>query len=577
MKKKLLTIALVALVALTFALTACQPQQVTLTLYDNDGKTVLSTVKVNKGEAPQKPADPTKDGVTFKGWFITPTSSKPFDFTQPLDEDAAAYAQWQTADYQDSRDWVLVGDMNGWKAAAGYHFAKVANKGNEYTLTIDLDLGDAFKCTVLNSNGVLDYNNATGANVGFAALKNAGDYFEGATALGDAPKNVIAKQAGNYTFTLTTDADNANNALSAVRNGDKIGGNEPDGAITTYYLKGNLITSWKDFIGSTTILNQSATDEKIYTLEIYLPANDEFMFACVVTEDGVTTPGTATIKSVNLDDASKALFEGDGNMKTKEAGLYTFTYNSETSKLSATVNKDYALTAADYYLDGTFDGEHEWGNNYIFKDAYKLIQDANKPHIYTIEHVHLLEGKEFIIQKYKAGSTETGTWGTEGYNGLGKYDYGSLFNGGDNFGPVSKSNQNIKINKTSDYKITLNIYSGMIMIEDENVADDAYIYGTMDGGEWATTADWKMTYNETTKVYTITKSFNVNVEFGIRICVGNTSDQRTFVGKANVSGTPEGFDISGYNIKCTTAGTYTVTLDMSGTSPVITITAAAAQ
>lgn len=576
MKKTLIAVVLTLCLLLTVALAACQ-DQVTLTLYDNDGETVLHTIKVNRGGVATKPQDPTRDGMTFKGWFITPTNAKEFDFTKPLDEDAKAYAQWQSANYQDSRDWVLVGDMNGWKATAGYHFTKVASKGNEYTLTVDVDLGDAFKCTVLNADGVLDYNNATGANVGFGLLQNPGDNFEGADAFGDAPRNIIAKQAGNYTFTLTTDPENSNNSLSAVRNGDKIGGNQPTGAITTYYLKGNLITSWKDFIGSTTTLNQSATDDKIYTLEVYLPANDEFMFASVVTEDGVTTPGTATIKGVNLDDASKALFEGTGNMKTKEAGLYTFTYNSETGKLNATVDKTYTPVPADYYLDGTFDGEHEWGNNYIFKDEYKLTQDAEKSHIYTIEHVHLLEGKQFIIQKYRAGSTETGTWGTEGYNGLGKYNYDSLFNGGDNFGPVDKSNRNIKINKTSDYKITLNIYSGMIMIEDENVNDDAYIYGTMDGGEWATTADWKMTYNDTTKVYTITKAFSENVEFGIRVCIGNSTEQRSFYGKANVQGTPEGFDISGHNIKCTTAGTYTVTLDMSGETPVITIVAAAAE
>lgn len=516
--------------------------------------------------------------MTFKGWFITPTNQTPFDFTKPLNEDAKAYAQWQSANYNDERDWVLVGDMNGWAATAGYHFTKVAGKGNEYTLTIDVDLGDAFKCTVLNANGVLDYNNATGANVGFAALTNPGENFEGATALGDAPKNVIAKNSGNYTFTLTTDPDNANNSLSVVRNGDKVGTDEPTGAVTTFYIKGNLVTSWKDFIGPKTKMNPSATDDKLHVLEIYLAATDQFMFASIVTEDGVTTAGTTTIKSVNLDDDSKALFDGSGNMEVKEAGLYTFTYNTETSKLNAKVDKTYTPAPADYYLDGTFNGvaADDW-TNYCFKEEYKLTKDATNSHIYTIEHVHLLEGKQFIIQAFKEGATEPGVYDTPTYNRLGNFNYNYLFNGGDNFGPVDKSNRNIKINKTSDYKITFNAYSGMIMIEDENVADDAYIYGTMDGGAWATTADWKMTYNETTQVYTITKAFAENVEFGIRVCIGNSTEQRQFYNKTNVEGTPAGFDISGYNIKCTTAGTYTVTLDMSGSTSVITIVAAAAE
>ncbi len=301
------------------------------------------------------------------------------------------------------------------------------------------------------------------------------------------------------------------------------------------------------------------------------------MFASVVTEDEVTTAGKVYIKYVNLDTASKALFEdNNGNMHTKDAGKYSFSYNAESKALTATVDTDFAPEAADYYIDGTFNSAlTDW--DYSFKTENKLVQDETKDYIYTIEHVHLVEGKEFIIQKFKAGATERGEWGTPGYNGLGNYNFGYLLNAGEDFEPVSKANQNIKINKTSDYKITLNTISGMIVIEDENIPDDAYIYGTMDGGEWATTADWKMTYNETTKVYTITKAFNANISFGIKVCVGtDITNQRAWYNGANASGSFDGFTNDG-NFVCTVAGTYTVTLDMSGETPVITITAAAAE
>ena len=518
--------------------------------------------------------------MTFKGWFITPTNPKEFDFTKPLEEDAKAYAQWQSADYQDDRDWVLSGTMNSWGTALeGYHFTKVTGKGNEYTLTIDVDLGDEFKCTVLNADGKLDYNNSDGANLGFALLKNAGDNFAAGGGLGDAPKNIVCAIAGNYTFTLKTDAQNSNNELSFIRNGDMTGDNKPVGAVTTYYLKGNMITSWKDFIGSTTTLKQSTTDENLYTLEVYLKANDDFMIATVVTENDETTPGKIYIKYVNLDETSKELFtDSNGNIRTKEAGTYTFTLNATTKALSATIDKTKTPAEADYYVDGTFDASLENWNGYNFTEKYKLVQDATNQHIYTIEHVHLVEGKEFIIQKFKAGSTERGEWGTDGYNGLGSYNYGYLLNGGENFEPVSKANQNIKINKTSDYKITLNALSGMIMIEDENILDDAYIWGTVTDPAWSASADWKLTYNETAKTYTITKDFAVGNEFGIKICVGNDSNnQRGWASSSNVDGAHAGFDITGNNIKCTTAGTYTITLDMSGENPVITITAVTAE
>ena len=576
MKKTLLAVVLLLCLILSVALAACQ-QEVTLTLYDTDGTTVLHEIKVKKGGTATKPANPTKDNMTFKGWFITPTNAKEFDFTKPLEEDAAAYAQWQSADYQDSRDWVLVGTLTSWKAQEGFHFTKTADKGNEYTLTVDVDLGDEFKCTVLNADGTLDYNNPTGANVGFGLLKDAGENFATGGGLGDSPKNIVCSVAGNYTFTLKTDPENANNELSVKRNGDMIGGNKPTGAITTYHLKGNMVTDWKDFIGSTTTLKQSATDENVYTLEIYLKAGDDVMFASVVTEDEVTTAGKVYIKYVNLDTASKALFEdNNGNMHTKDAGKYSFSYNAESKALTATVDTDFAPEAADYYIDGTFNSAlTDW--DYSFKTENKLVQDETKDYIYTIEHVHLVEGKEFIIQKFKAGATERGEWGTPGYNGLGNYNFGYLLNAGEDFEPVSKANQNIKINKTSDYKITLNTISGMIVIEDENIPDDAYIYGTMDGGEWATTADWKMTYNETTKVYTITKAFNANISFGIKVCVGtDITNQRAWYNGANASGSFDGFTNEG-NFVCTVAGTYTVTLDMSGETPVITITAAAAE
>ena len=110
MKKTLLAVVLLLCLILSVALAACQ-QEVTLTLYDTDGTTVLHEIKVKKGGTATKPANPTKDNMTFKGWFITPTNAKEFDFTKPLEEDAAAYAQWQSADYQDSRDWVLVGTL----------------------------------------------------------------------------------------------------------------------------------------------------------------------------------------------------------------------------------------------------------------------------------------------------------------------------------------------------------------------------------------------------------------------------------------------------------------------------------
>src|SRR5699024_5730306 len=127
----------------------------------------------------------------------------------------------------------------------------------------------------------------------------------------------------------------------------------------------------KDFIYSGTTLKEG--EEGIYTLSMYMLEGDSFMFATVVTEDGVTTAGKTYIKYVNLDDASKELLEDSGgNMITKQAGMYTFTYTEETAKLNVTVDTEYVPEPADYYIDGTFaDGVKDW-EGYCFNEQYKF-------------------------------------------------------------------------------------------------------------------------------------------------------------------------------------------------------------
>ncbi len=577
MKKTLFAVVLALLMVVALGLTACQ-QTVTLTLYDTDGTTVLDTVTVKSGEAPAKPQDPTKDGYKFNGWFITPTNKTPFDFTKPLTEDAKAYAQWSTANYNDERDWVFVGTMNNWQAKKGYHFTKSATQGNVFTYTVDLDLGAAFKCTVRNDDGTLDYNDTEkGADVYFGLLQNPGEYFASGGGLGEGTSDIACAKEGNYTFTLTTDPVNINNKLSFVYNGEKTG--EPIVADEViYYLKGEMITDWKDLLAPSTILAEGKT-ETICSLQLYLKANDNFMIASMVTKDGVTEPGKINIKYINLDAQSKELFEDNyGNIKTKKAGKYSLTLDTTKNILSASLDETFVPQEADYYIDGTFNGNaaDDW-KNYNFNAQYKLVQDETKDYIYKLEHVHLVADKQIIVQIFKKGSTESGTWNTPTYNGLGKYDYSYLFNGGDNFSDVGNGNNNILIKKTSDYTITLNSLSGKITIEDENISDDAYVYGTMTGGGWQVDADWKMTYDETAKTYTLTKAFAENDQFGIRICIGNSTEQRSWCAWADLTATPTGFEAAGTNIKCTAAGTYTVVVDMNGAKPTITISAAAAE
>ena len=69
MKRRITSILslVVVFVLLCTSLASCflfqtETKEHTLTLYDNDGTTVLHTIKVEEGKAPQRPADPTKEG-----------------------------------------------------------------------------------------------------------------------------------------------------------------------------------------------------------------------------------------------------------------------------------------------------------------------------------------------------------------------------------------------------------------------------------------------------------------------------------------------------------------------------------
>lgn len=195
MKRIFLAVVLVMCIALSLTLVACNPATYTLTLYDDDGTTVLDTITVEEGKAPTKPSNPDKPGYEFVGWFVTPTNAKEFDFTAVMTEDASAYARWKLEGYNDERNWVMVGSGIGWTPEDAVRLTKKSGEGNVFEVTIDVNLGDEFKFTVLNSDGVLDYNNADGANVGFDAIANPGEYIEAGGGLGDAPKNAVQWRA----------------------------------------------------------------------------------------------------------------------------------------------------------------------------------------------------------------------------------------------------------------------------------------------------------------------------------------------------------------------------------------------
>lgn len=550
--KKFLSIVSIALliVAMTLSMVACnKTETVTLTLYDNDGTTVLSTQKVEKGKAPTMPEAPTKEGFTFKGWFVTPTSAKAFDFDAPMKEDAKAYAQWQDNSFTDTRDWVISGTMNGWgnNLATNYHMTKVADKNNVFELKIDLHAGDAFQLTVLLESGILDYNNPDGARASFRNLVGADEYMEAATGL-DENKNISVKKDGNYTLTLTTDSNTSNNRLTVTRNGDAKPVEVQE--VVNYYIKGAGITSWANVFSPATRFVAGADGK--HTLTVQLKANEEFMFMGAVTKGDEIKENSQYFNITNVDEASLDLFTGTGNIKTKEAGKYTFVLDPESKTISATKSAADE-TEYNYFIDGSILGG-KWGDYQKSENQakYKMIQKGD---VYTLENVVLNQDEELVVRAHKT-TDEKLTWD----NVIAQYDAEYLV-GSVGFSAVSKDNKNVKVGESGTYNITFNSYSKVLAIA--KVGKDVFVKGTMNGWAHEFKDEFKMTANsENKEVYEITLTFAKDVEFGLDVYNIGAQEGGLWVGKdklgtdgdANAIFTVEGKG----NLCCSEAGEYRV-------------------
>ena len=420
----------VVLVLLCTSLASCflfktETKEYTLTLYDNDGTTVLHTIKVEEGKAPEKPADPTKEGYVFAGWFVTPTSSKAFDFAAVMTEDAKAYAQWKMADFQDDRDWVLSGSINGWGSDLdGYHLTKKAGTGNVYELTLDLYVDDEFQLTVLLEDGSLSYS-SEGARAASSHVVAGTEYMEAAGGLGTY-KNIHMIQDGNYTLSLVTDPETDNNELTIIRNGDPTGP-ATEHEIANYAIKGSKVTNWADSTDAKHLMTKGADGKFTLTIELY--ANDEFMFVGYEMVDGALVGLAKYIKSDMLAEGSAAEVQAKagGNFTTSADGTYTFTFDPEAEKISVSYSPEFSLEAVarptTWYILGNGSVAGSVLNNAAWglKDevAQGLVSKGNGVYEITLD---LYEGDEFQI-------CSSSSWSD-------KHGFDSLVNPGENFTSV---------------------------------------------------------------------------------------------------------------------------------------------
>lgn len=588
-KSKLLSLLLVAAMAIAL-FAGCQQaaKEATYTVEYLDGDTVLKTEEVaQSGTATLW--TPSKEGMTFVGWFATPTMSVEFDFGKAITENTQVFAGF-SAYQEDTRQWAIVGSGKGdlllasnWgKVIADAH--KLQKTGdNQFSITIDLYAGDEFQLAINTS-----WHHKRG--FGYLQTVQAADgteIFSGSGGIGETAakgQNIKVVQDGNYTITLHThpgddyyDESNANyseankevynlsdyDMITWVRNGEAA---QLSSSVTNYFIKGAGITLWSDLYNDATGF---AKVGDTHTLTVYLKAEEEFLFTSLVTEDGASSVGAEYIRFENLDEASQALFTGPGNLKAIAGGIYTFTYQESSKVLSATLDQEGPMDSWDFYLDGNFDG-HSWNDTYYNAD-YRFVPVGDD--LYELRDIHLTEGAEFILQAFQAGATEGGK--------LGAYNH-KYYRGDDSFGAANPEggNYNLKVVTDGVYNLTWNAYAKVLEIAPAGQEDTVHIKGSfvegwniLDPDTGKPSDSFKLT--QTDGLYEITMTITQDMvadgatwQCGLVVntttgsdgewiglaCLGEDADTNV-----NRMFRPE----EGNNLTCTTPGTYRITFDLA--------------
>lgn len=383
-----LTMAAVMVLTLSVGIaSACtgQPEDYTVTFYD--GTTVITTREVEEGgkvaEFEPVDVDYEKEGYVFNGWYATSDFTHDWSFDTIIDKDTNVYSMWSSSK-EDTRQWLIAGSSSagGPLAAIGWNGGPIEGENgniltktegkNEFTITIDLYAGDQFQFCIQDDEGVWNTDDANGGGARGGQYLVENEYMSApGTGLGDGQVNITVSVSGNYTLTLTTDAEDKNvGSITVVRNGDAPAVTV-DRSDYTWYIYGNSAaetsaesvlagTNWGANVESLQysayemfkISDNEADGTGTWTQTWTLAEGDEFLLAyCMLKEGGGISAQDGTmfyypdIDEFNGEDAAFKKADGMGsNIVVVEGGTYTFkltvTLNAETNTLEGSIEVD---------------------------------------------------------------------------------------------------------------------------------------------------------------------------------------------------------------------------------------------
>ena len=398
LRKVTVILTIIMLMTLTLGLaTACggnssdSPTSYKVNFYD--GTTVIATETVEEGKKVEEfePADKgySKEGYTFNGWFATSDFTHDWSFDTAITKDTNVYSQWQSSK-QDTRQWMIAGSSSagGPLAGIGWNGGPIAGKNiltktegkNEFKITLNLYKGDQFQFCIQDAKGNWNTNDAEGGGARGGQYLKENEYMAApGTGLGDGQVNITVNVSGNYTLTLTTDADDKNvGAITVVRNGDAPAVTI-DRSDYTWYIYGNskAATTTESVLSG---MNWGAEVEKLQysPYEMFkisdnkadgtgtwmqtwtLAKGDEFLLAyCTLKEEGGIRAEDGTMfyyTNITKFNGDNACFKKSGmgsNIVVVKGGTYTFTLTvtldtaTNTLKGAIEVNKTSDILVSD--------------------------------------------------------------------------------------------------------------------------------------------------------------------------------------------------------------------------------------
>ena len=482
----------------------------------------------------------------------------------------------------DTRDFYILGNGAGallkesnWGAVVSdAHKLAKSETSNEYTITLDLYVGDEFQFAI-NS----DWADQKGAGYMTETELDGESYFEDSEGAGlnsDPNKaNIKVAKDGNYTLTLTTNPDDpSKDTITWVRNGDAEAA--VDYTKLNFFIRGNLITEWGFSHDNAYKMTSFLNGTYEYTTELF--EGDDFVFYNL-NEDG--TPGNMIVNADAVDvenSTENVIVEPGKNIKVAASGTYSFEYNAPSNKL--VVSYDPALTqtyapTSDWFIVGSGASSllltSGWGKSNGFEaigEDYRLVADGENRYSITLD---LAKGDQFTI-------AANPLWGRQ--HGFSFLDSPSK-DGTEYF----TQSENIRVAEPGNYTITLVVdpasFSGdkIEWIRNGNLTSD--VTGPFDVFIKAAGNGWELSdpYPTADGVATFTYDFAADEAFTLVYYDSTNAEERGSysnpgssilgVEKGSTGSADADFDVQGNDFVAKKAGTYQVTIDFTGGGPVV--------